>query len=74
MFDPKLAPGKRVLSVTMNGEHLDANRDVILATRDYMCRGKGNLISGRLEYCDADSQKMDSTLYCTTSLEVKLKR
>jgi len=48
VFDPRLAPGKRLLNVTMNGKELDANQDVTLATRDYMCRGKGNLIYARL--------------------------
>jgi 2',3'-cyclic-nucleotide 2'-phosphodiesterase (5'-nucleotidase family) len=38
-FDPDAAVGARVLSVTVNGEALDLNRQYLLVTNDFMANG-----------------------------------
>lgn len=44
-FDPAAPPGKRVTDVRVNGHALDKTAKYVLATRDYMARGKDGFAS-----------------------------
>ena len=44
-FDPKAAAHKRVSNVTIAGQSLDLDKKYVMATRDYMARGKDGFTS-----------------------------
>ena len=41
-FDPKASPGARIRNAKIGGSPVDECREYILATREYMTRGKGS--------------------------------
>lgn len=45
VFDPALPPFQRVISVSVAGQPVASDRRYLLATRDYMARGKDGYVS-----------------------------
>lgn len=45
-FDPKAEAGSRVKSILIGGMQLEMEKRYVLATRDYMARGKGMNLTG----------------------------